>query len=483
VKPSRYNQRVQLTDGRALLFNSYTLNLLALDPLDAAAVGALLDDGSVRPAAGLAARATGLRPLLVQHGFLLDDGIDELALLREARERERYQRQTLSLTVVPSLACNFACTYCYEAARRSRMNVEVQDALVRFVGERLRSGGRLSITWFGGEPLLELPTIERLSKAFMAACERRDVKYGASIVTNGYLLDATVADRLAAVRVTDAQVTVDGPADVHDARRPLRGGGATFHRILYNVKESADRIQIRLRMNVDHTNIGRIGELLELIEKEGLKGKAGFYLGQTYPYSAACQDVAGMCMSDEEFSLLGLNAIVELAERGFSWTFGTPQAKNTVCGAESENAYVVGPTGSLVGCWCDVGEPDAETGHLLEPMNCQRIRCAERWRQRDPFDLECSSCQLLPMCMGGCPYRHRQSGQLACHPWKHHPNEGVRVHHYLKVRQREAEILQVYHRALDSARRLKRGEYDGPTVETSDEQARAVTDELRTDHG
>ncbi len=465
MKPSRYNQRVELPDGRALLFNSFTLDLLALDPLDAAVADVLLASGSARPARELANRAAELRPLLARQGFLVDDGIDELALLRDARERERHQRQALSLTVVPSLACNFACTYCYETPRRSRMSIEVQDALVRFVSERLCPGGRLSITWFGGEPLLELPTIERLSKAFMAECERRDVKYGASIVTNGYLLDTTVAETLRALCINDAQVTLDGPEDVHDARRPLRGGGPTFRRIIDNVKHASDRVQVRLRMNVDHTNRSRIGEFLDWIDENDLKGKVGFYLGQTYPYSTVCQDVAGTCMSDEEFSLLGLEAIVELAERGFSWTFGTPQARNTFCGADADNAYVVGPTGGIVSCWCDVGDPDAEIDHLLEPMNPQRRSSHDRWRQRDPFDLECRSCQLLPMCMGGCPYRHLQSGQLACHAWKHHPDESVRVHHFLRVRQREGEILQAYHHARDSALQLKDTMREEPPIQ------------------
>jgi len=51
---------------------------------------------------------------LKRGGFLIDDNIDELELLRFNLWRARFDERNLALTIVPTLACNFACVYCYE---------------------------------------------------------------------------------------------------------------------------------------------------------------------------------------------------------------------------------------------------------------------------------------------------------------------------------------------------------------------------------
>ncbi len=52
-----------------------------------------------------------------------------------------------------------------------------------------------------------------------------------ALVTNGYDL-AAFLPRLAQGPVKEVQVTLDGPAPVHDRRRPHAGGGGTFERIV-----------------------------------------------------------------------------------------------------------------------------------------------------------------------------------------------------------------------------------------------------------
>ena len=79
----------------------------------------------------------------------------------------------------------------------------------------------LSVAWFGGEQLLAADVIESLSKRLMAPAEEKGVDYRASIITNAYLLTQDVIDMLSAVKVTSAQVTIDGLCD--DARHRVSG--------------------------------------------------------------------------------------------------------------------------------------------------------------------------------------------------------------------------------------------------------------------
>lgn len=94
---------------------------------------------------------------LLRANMIVDFKLDEVSLLRTINLISRYKDSSLSLTIAPTLECNFACPYCYEKGRRyNRMNKEVQNALVEFVKVKLRNKSALGICWYGGEPLMAI---------------------------------------------------------------------------------------------------------------------------------------------------------------------------------------------------------------------------------------------------------------------------------------------------------------------------------------
>ncbi len=452
MKISRYNYSTHLPDGTLLLFNFYTLTLIALDREEAEIAKTLLGKPDTSSKKG---GASDLKRLLLDKGFILEDGIDELALLKVFHHASRFQRKNLGLTIIPTLGCNFTCVYCYETGKIRMMKKDVQDALIGFVENRIQQGGSLSVTWFGGEPLLRVDVISRLSAKLIKLCERNDVKYSARIITNGYLLDADNTEKLIRASVKEAQVTLDGPKEVHDRRRPLKGGGATFDTILDNVKQASKKMFISLRMNIDHTNRDRIAEMLDILSDAKMEKEVGFYLGQTSPYTDVCRDMAGTCLTNEDFSLLGLETMLTMIERGFTFTFNMPRKKDMHCLAGNANSFVITPSGGIVNCWNDVDNPDKETGHLMKPRTETMKTVARHWSGRDPFAMECAECLLLPICMGGCPYLHMRTGELACHSWKYHLKESLAFYYYLKKIKKEGEIIKEFKGAVESAMALK----------------------------
>lgn len=89
------------------------------------------------------------------------------------------------------------------------MSRDVQEKVVELVKARAESVMRLSVTWYGGEPLLALDIIENLTNKFLEICEEHKIRYDAGIVTNGYLLTTKAAERLKDLRITHIQITVD----------------------------------------------------------------------------------------------------------------------------------------------------------------------------------------------------------------------------------------------------------------------------------
>lgn len=55
-----------------------------------------------------------LKESLVYGGFLLEEDIDELELIRNSLLMSRYSTDFLGLTIAPTSNCNFRCPYCYE---------------------------------------------------------------------------------------------------------------------------------------------------------------------------------------------------------------------------------------------------------------------------------------------------------------------------------------------------------------------------------
>ena len=102
-------------------------------------------------------------------GFLIDDSIDEKAILKYEQLCSRYSRSHLSLVIAATSNCNFRCVYCYERSvlRASTMSEATQEAIVKFVESEAPHLESFTVTWYGGEPLLALDIIESLSLKFI----------------------------------------------------------------------------------------------------------------------------------------------------------------------------------------------------------------------------------------------------------------------------------------------------------------------------
>jgi radical SAM protein with 4Fe4S-binding SPASM domain len=121
--------------------------------------------------------------------------------------------------------CNLRCTHCYqdEYAGDECSLAELLGVLRQFTDlvelrRRSHCSFRGHITVTGGEPFLRLDFFDLLA-AF--AAQRR--LFGFSILTNGTLIDASVARRLRRLRPSFVQVSLDGDRATHDA---IRGPGS-----------------------------------------------------------------------------------------------------------------------------------------------------------------------------------------------------------------------------------------------------------------
>ena len=178
--------------------------------------------------------------------FLIPIDFSEIDFIKDRSKRFREKQNSLSITIVPTLDCNFRCTYCYEKGQRSpyRIQDDVKTKIYEYVEKKINEIKNLNITWYGGEPLLEKTTIEELSDRFISLCKEKNVIYNAGIVTNGYLIDESTLELFKRAQITHCQITIDGTKEYHDKRRILNDGSGSFDVIMKNLLNTGEILMV-----------------------------------------------------------------------------------------------------------------------------------------------------------------------------------------------------------------------------------------------
>lgn len=148
--------------------------------------------------------------------------------------------KTISLTFLTTEQCNFRCRYCYESFEKGKMNDDIIQGVLCYLERNLFRYGGLSISWFGGEPLMALDAIEKISHRAIQLCRFAHKPYVSGITTNGYLLTLDTFRRLLACKVYSYQIIIDGIREIHDQYRILANGDGTFDVIMKNLYDIRD---------------------------------------------------------------------------------------------------------------------------------------------------------------------------------------------------------------------------------------------------
>ncbi len=113
-------------------------------------------------------------------------------------------------------ACNLRCVHCYASATPGPAPDELSFEEGTRVLDDLKAFGIPAVLFSGGEPLARPDTLELIKYA-------ASIGLNCTLSTNGLLIDDAMADKLAAVGLRYAGISVDGVRDRHDKLRGLQG--------------------------------------------------------------------------------------------------------------------------------------------------------------------------------------------------------------------------------------------------------------------
>ena len=360
------------------------------------------------PAALLEAAKDGLLP---ERHFetlkRLEIVVDDLAAERETMlglvDGSNARSRRFKATVVLTLECNLACPYCYEDHFRGdlAMNEATADLLVDHIVTTQIAGGRdVELRFYGGEPLMNIPMLRRIAEPVRAAAAARGTKFSFSLVTNGTLLTRPVAKSLAAIGLAAAQVTIDGPKEIHDLQRPFVSGSGSYDVVLHNLKEVQDLLTLKLGGNFTRENYRQFAGMLDGLLAAGVDPVLldPIQFAPVLPKSGQTtgRECSSGCVSSSEPWLA--EATLFLREETLRRGFAAMKPTMGACMVEFDHELVVNWDGSLYKCPSFMGWPELSVGTLATGVTDYRVsHNLDLWKNDT-----CLECAYLPLCFGGC---------------------------------------------------------------------------------
>ncbi len=389
--------------------------------LYAAESGALFRlDGATREALSVLAGAGGapVAPELVAE-------LERAGLLRSGKAPARDARlpvpdlRVRTLVLLLTSSCNLACRYCYEdregcappappADVPRDMSPEALRRSVAFLLDGAGDSRKVSVTFFGGEPLLRFPLIRQSVPEIRSMSEERGKSVCFSVTTNGTLLTREIA-RFFKENGVSVCISIDGPREIHDRNRPYASGRGSYDDVARGIShfmEDRNGFPLAARVTLGHGAVG-VRRMFDHLRQMGFT-EVGFA-----PASAAAGSASALLETELDLVMEGFRELAEgyatdVRERRVPAFSNMTQILAMIhrgdpmpypCGA-GIGMLAVDPGGVFYPCHrlCGMGESlgDPERGIAGEAR--VRFLAAARGRRESA----CDACWAKNFCSGGC---------------------------------------------------------------------------------
>jgi len=314
---------------------------------------------------------------------------------------------------------------------------------------REQDAGDVIVSLSGGEPLL-VTNRQPVTKILDMAAQR---KWCVSFLTNGtqvhHFFDVLQQFQES---VHHLQVTVDGPAEIHNQWRVQANGDGTFDVIAGNISSMlALGLRVGVRVNVGPANVRGLPDLFRVFDERGWVVYPSFVC-QVSPVSDH-QNTGSVSNYQAEFKLLEqLYAIFpdwEKRRDRYHVVLGREMERRinlfrrvlykgevrphpftpgmTSCGSGSGRCVALGADGMIYPCPETVGQPQYAIGRFDPEFTLDRPAWS-RWLVDIASAPKCTKCNLAPICGTGCTFQGICTGSLdSFEPCCNYAQETVRT--------------------------------------------------------
>lgn len=379
--------------GKVLLYNTLSQALIVIDK----EVFDALKEQDLR------SLSSGVRDILAKQGVLTKAPVKAKEVL------ERIYRDAVKagfeVTVLTTLDCNFNCVYCFEGNRKGSlyMSQEIARALLSWLKGLITERGykRVFIVFYGGEPLLNKAIIDFIISEINNG--KLPVRPRYCLITNGSLLNREDIIRWANMGLDEVRVTLDGPKEIHDARRPFKGGKGSYDVIVKNVEAILGLVGVSITVNFDKSTIGGVKGLIDEMAGRGWPSRIkSLLVGPVVPEigmraTSLAEDWTVSLFSPEGLFQKLLALIDYGRAKGFRMRI--PLGMNTCPLLMRDGGAFIDPEGKIYKCASFVGEASFQMGTVFNGWDEKKMEWISNLR---PWNYCPEDCVFLPLCQGGC---------------------------------------------------------------------------------
>lgn len=356
---------------------------------------------------------------LARQGIIVYENEDELFKIKYIINSSVYNTAKIkSFVIYPTTECNARCFYCFahdDIIHGQKMSKETADSLLDFIVDHVEDGDEVVFRWFGGEPLMACDIIDYIICGFKGRLN--STEYSSIITTNASLIDENLLDHAVSVwHLKKLLIPVDGSQHSHNRRKNYKEKTTVNH---YNAL--LDVINLALlkgiyciaRINLDHNNIEEFEQILK--DFQSFSAHPNFYLQATTLHTPEflAESRNSVFYRAEEYEALYDMLFRKMLDYGFYRTPKeiVPRRQLSVCEAKLNNHFLISSDGHIYACEQEAHLPSNSIGHCK--YGVIHNKSISKWINGD-LAKECSECQFLPICLGGCSYyRNRKDGLVS----------------------------------------------------------------------
>ena len=206
---------------------------------------------------------------LLSNKIIVNKNIDETDIAEKAYINRAYIdvkdkfKNVNNFVILTTNECNANCPYCYEVLKKGKMSKETADDLLDFIEKK--HNGKVAITWFGGEPLMNTDIMDYITTKLV----EKEIKYSTSIISNTFNFTEDIIEKAVNLwKINHLQVTLDGPSEYYNKIKNFDYNGDSFDFVLNNVQNILEKtkIGISIRINVSDENIDMVEELFSVLK-------------------------------------------------------------------------------------------------------------------------------------------------------------------------------------------------------------------------
>lgn len=416
MKPSKYNYYISQETGKLLIFNGRTKRFFEVSSQNANAFKDILG----HPSGDNFEKYKAFLIRMRNEGFVLDDEVDEQALMEDLYERMRAPHSYM-LLVYTTFQCNLRCWYCIQKHQDTYMSKEVAEKVKLHISKYLIKNHihDFHLSWFGGEPLLAYDIIVEVTKFAKDFCEKNKIRFTSGITSNGLLLTEERIKVFRSLDLTAFQITIDGDRNLHNKVKRLEGESA-FDITLNNVKsvlEIMPESNCNLRINyTDKVDVDKVMKEVNEIIPHNLHGH--LRITPRKVWQIAEEKIPKDTEEKFRSTIKRDDFLVDCQSMG-------------LCYVANRHFYTIFPDGSVTKCDNDdIKEAQGfldDKGNIVLSMN----NLLEKFSLMGEHS-ECANCKYLPICWGPCPKTIEQmlqtSGKVSCY----HKDLDRHIHRYIE---------------------------------------------------